>query len=162
MKHLIIAIAAAILLSACNAFDYTAQLIFDVSDEIKTRAILNRTGESGPDVTWEDGDFVSLKIEVNRGGENGNPPKNFDTVDGKIVYENGSWVTYVARGSSFSKTEQITVSSPTMDCYVMMRFTLINGDRDTNPDHFEVVWEEYIPFSEGPHSILVQLPSFMH
>ena len=85
-----------------------------------------------------------------------------DGLDGKVVYEKGSWVTYVAHGSSFSKTEQISVSSPTMDSYVLMRYTLINGDRETDPEnHFEVVWEEYRPFSEGKQSVLVQLPSSM-
>jgi hypothetical protein len=49
-----------------------------------------------------------------------------------------------------------------MDSYVLMRYTLINGDRETDPEnHFEVVWEEYRPFSEGKQSVLVQLPSSM-
>ena len=162
LRCIIFAIAVAILLPACNAFKYSAQLKFDVSDMIQTKATLNNHGETGPDITWEEGDLVTLKVEVNQGGDNGVPPKNYDTVDGKIVYENGAWVTYVARGSSFSKTEQITVTSPTLDCYVMMRYFLSNGDRETDPEHhFEVVWEEYRPFSEGRQSILVQLPSFM-
>ena len=112
LRCIIFAIAVAILLPACNAFKYSAQLKFDVSDMIQTKATLNNHGETGPDITWEEGDLVTLKVEVNQGGDNGVPPKNYDTVDGKIVYENGAWVTYVARGSSFSKTEQITVTSP--------------------------------------------------
>ena len=79
-----------------------------------------------------------------------------------LLAKSRGWVTYVAHGSSFSKTEQISVSSPTMDSYVLMRYTLINGDRETDPEnHFEVVWEEYRPFSEGKQSVLVQLPSSM-
>ena len=163
LRCIIIAIAVAIMLPACNAFKYSAQYKFNVSDEIQTRAILNGHPETGPDITWEDGDFVTFRVEVNQSGDHGfNPPKNYDAVDGKVVYEKGSWVTYVAHGSSFSKTEQNSVSSPTMDSYVLMRYTLINGDRETDPEnHFEVVWEEYRPFSEGKQSVLVQLPSSM-
>ena len=163
MRKIMLAIVVTVLLPSCNAFKYSAQYKFNVSDEIQTKATLNSHDETGPDITWEEGDFVTLRVEVYQSGDHGfNPPKNYDTVDGKIVYENGSWVTYVARGSSFSKTEQITVSSPTMDSSVLMRYTLINGDRETDPEHhFEVVWEEYRPFSEGKQSVLVQLPSSM-
>ena len=161
MKHLtILALAAyALLFASCGKFGLSAQYKFDVSEEYGTRAILNghARDETGPDITWEEGDIIYFNVVVFKGElwERG----ILDKEEGKLVYENGSWVTYRAHGSSFSKVDCISVHASTLDCSVRMRFLCQNGDlRHADPNYFLAVWVRTIPFAEGLQTVLIELP----
>ena len=96
-------------------------------------------------------------------GEN----RTLDKEEGKLVYESGSWVTYRAHGSSFSKVDHISVHASTLDCSVRMRFFCQNGDmkqamRYGDPNYFVAEWVRTIPFEEGPQTVLVALPFGNH
>ena len=146
--------ACAMMFTSCSKFGYSAQYKYDVSDEYGTRAILNGHDESGPDITWEEGDLIEFKVEVIRGEH-----RTLDREEGKLVYENGSWTTYRAHGSSFSKVDRISVHASTLDCMVRMRFFCLNGDfRNGDPNAFSATWVSTIQFSEGIQTVLVSLP----
>lgn len=155
-----LAIIVGLVATACNknglSHEYTAKYKFEVSDEIGTKGILNSPGS----ITWEEGDKIYLYIQVYDEsdwalyvmGE-----KTMDTIEGSIVYENGSWTTYVAENSSLVKTDRITVTSPSLDCTVSMRFSYTNRTA-VDPDHFISSWVRTIPFAQGRQSIEVKLP----
>ena len=154
-KLLILALAtSAMLLISCDKFGYSAQYKYDVSDEYGTRAILNGHDETGPDITWEEGDIIEFEVQVFK--------EEYLTLakeEGKLVYENGSWVTYKVYGSSFSKVDCISVHASTLDCSVRMRFSCQNGDlRHPDSNSFVCTWVRTIPFAEGLQTVLVKLP----
>ncbi|MBR5397306.1 MAG: hypothetical protein IK145_05590 [Bacteroidales bacterium] len=156
-RKLLLSLPAAmvLLMGACNKLEYNAQFKFDVSDEFETRAILNGHSESGADITWEEGDEIIMSIEIYQDGMRW--PLN--TVDGKLVYEEGKWKTYKAKGSSFVEKESISVSSPFLNSKVRIRFQCNNGDiRNPDANTFSSEWVRTIPFTEGLQSILVTLP----
>ena len=155
--HLYLSIAAVmvLLLGACNKLGYNAQLKFEVSDELETKAILNGHSETGADITWEDGDVIILGIEIYQ--DEMRMPLN--TVDGKLVYQDGKWRTFEAKGSSFVEKESISVSSPFLGSKVRIRFLCNNGDiRKPDANTFAAEWVRVIPFSEGIQTIRVTLP----
>ncbi|MCR5017487.1 MAG: hypothetical protein K6A64_01665 [Bacteroidales bacterium] len=155
--HLYLSIAAVmvLLLGACNKLGYNAQLKFEVSDELETKAILNGHSETGADITWEDGDVIILGIEIYQ--DEMRMPLN--TVDGKLVYQDGKWRTFEAKGSSFVEKESISVSSPFLGSKVRIRFLCNNGDiRKPDANTFAAEWVRVIPFSEGIQTIQVTLP----
>ena len=155
--HLYLSIAAVmvLLLGACNKLGYNAQLKFEVSDELETKAILNGHSETGADITWEDGDVIILGIEIYQ--DEMRMPLN--TVDGKLVYQDGKWRTFEAKGSSFVEKESISVSSPFLGSKVRIRFLCNNGDiRKPDANTFTAEWVRVIPFSEGIQTIQVTLP----
>ena len=155
--HLYLSIAAVmvLLLGACNKLGYNAQLKFEVSDELETKAILNGHSETGADITWEDGDVIILGIEIYQ--DEMRMPLN--TVDGKLVYQDGKWRTFEAKGSSFVEKESISVSSPFLGSKVRIRFLCNNGDiRKPDANTFAAEWVRVIPFSEGLQTIQVTLP----
>ena len=147
-------------LAACGKFGFSAQYKYDVSEDYGTRAILNGHAhdETGPDITWEEGDVIEFKVQVIK-GEN----RTLDKEEGKLVYESGSWVTYRAHGSSFSEVDHISVHASTLDCSVRMRFFCQNGDlRHADPSYFVSEWVRTIPFEEGLQTVLVALPFGNH
>ena len=153
--------ACSLLFAACGKFGFSAQYKYDVSEEYGTRATLNGHNEFGPDITWEEGDIIYFNVVVFKGElwERG----ILDKEEGKLVYENGSWVTYRAHGSSFSKVDCISVHASTLDCSVRMRFFCQNGDmkqamRYGDPNYFVAEWVRTIPFAEGQQTVLVTLP----
>ena len=155
--HLYLSIAAVmvLLLGACNKLGYNAQLRFEVSDELETKAILNGHSESGADIIWEEGDVIILGIEIYQ--DEMRMPLN--TVDGKLVYQDGKWKTFEAKGSSFVEKESISVSSPFLGSKVRIRFLCNNGDiRKPDANTFTAEWVRVIPFSEGLQTIQVTLP----
>ena len=155
--HLYLSIAAVmvLLLGACNKLGYNAQLKFEVSDELETKAILNGHSETGADITWEDGDVIILGIEIYQ--DEMRMPLN--TVDGKLVYQDGKWRTFEAKGSSFVEKESISISSPFLGSKVRIRFLYNNGDiRKPDANTFAAEWVRVIPFSEGLQTIQVTLP----
>lgn len=132
--------------TACDKDAYSSQLGFEVSD-VSTRAIWNQGGVIS--FTWEEGDLIELKVEVVQDkGKTGK--KTTDQVEGKLVYENGAWVTYEAEGSSFSKVDFIPVSSSSLDCKVKTTFSFRSG--------FSADWTQTVPFTEGRQTILVMFP----
>lgn len=158
MKNLtILALAAyALLFASCGKFGLSAQYKFDVSEEYGTRAILNghARDETGPDITWEEGDIIEFEVQVFKGEY-----RTLDKEEGKLVYENGSWVTYRAHGSSFSEVDHISVHASTLDCSVRMRFLCQNGDlRHADSNYFLAEWVRTIPFAEGLQTVLIELP----
>lgn len=162
MKWLtILALAAsALLFASCGKFGFSAQYRYDVLEEYGTRAILNDHAhdETGPDITWEEGDIIEFQVQVIKGEH-----RTLDREEGKLVYENGSWATYRAHGSSFSKVDRISVHASTLDCSVRMRFFCQNGDlRYADPSYFVAEWVRTIPFEEGPQTVLVALPFGNH
>lgn len=153
-------VACAVLFAACGKFGFSAQYRYDVSEEYGTRAILNSHAhdETGPDITWEEGDIIEFQVQVIKGEK-----RTLDKEEGKLVYESGSWVTYRAHGSSFSKVDHISVHASTLDCSVRMRFFCQNGDmkqamRYGDPNYFVAEWVRTIPFAEGQQTVLVTLP----
>ena len=155
--HLYLSIAAVMVLlfGACNKLGYNAQLKFEVSDELETKAILNGHSETGADITWEEGDVIILGIEIYQ--DEMRMPLN--TVDGKLVYQDGKWRTFEAKGSSFVEKESISVSSPFLGSKVRIRFLCNNGDiRKPDANTFTAEWVRVIPFSEGLQTIQVTLP----
>ena len=152
--------ACALLFASCGKFGLSAQYIFDVSEEYGTRAILNGHAhdETGPDITWEERDIIEFEVQVFKGEY-----RTLDKEEGKLVYENGSWVTYRAHGSSFSKVDRISVHSSSRDCSVRMRFFCQNGDlRHADSNYFLAEWVRTIPFEEGLQTVLVALPFGNH
>ena len=150
-------IATSLMLTACNKGAFSSQLRFLVSNEYGTRAVLNGIGESGLNIAWEEGDFIEYNLEVYLGSIEGlllDTKKALDKVEGRIVYENGSWITYEARGSSFKQVDYISIRSSKLECVVRSRFHYKNP----RPDPFVCVWEQRIPFSEGEQTVLVKLP----
>ena len=155
--HLYLSLAAAmvLLLGACNKLGYNAQLKFEVSDELETKAILNGHSETGADITWEEGDVIILGIEIYQ--DEMRMPLN--TVDGKLVFQDGKWKTFEAKGSSFVEKESISVSSPFLGSKVRIRFLCNNGNiRKPDANTFTAEWVRVIPFSEGLQTIQVTLP----
>lgn len=155
--HLYLSLAAAMVLlfGACNKLGYNAQLKFEVSDELETKAILNGHSETGADITWEEGDVIILGIEIYQ--DEMRMPLN--TVDGKLVFQDGKWKTFEAKGSSFVEKESISVSSPFLGSKVRIRFLCNNGDiRKPDANTFTAEWVRVIPFSEGIQTIQVTLP----
>lgn len=162
-KVLLLTIAAAsIILTSCGKLGFTAQLKFDVSDKCTTKAILNGHTDSGLDITWEEGDEIAFDIEIYQGSETSRNPISrlpLSTTDGKLVYQDGIWKIYVASGSSFVETESLSVSSPVLDSRVRISFLCTNGDvNKPDPNTFVSAWVQVIRFSEGPQTVLVQLP----
>lgn len=173
-KIILLAIATILLLPACNKIgeqdskeysgEFISQLVFEVSDKVETRGILNLNKENGIwNVTWEDGDLITFKVEVLQEfpGQTGGLINRtlLDKVEGKVVYENDTWTTYIYEESNFKETEQISISSPSLDyCYVWTTFDFFNGEKRTDPDHFECTWHQIFPFKEGQQSVLIQLP----
>lgn len=148
MKTKLVAAAIMVLLlNGCNKTEYNAHLRFDVSDEFETKAIINGLTESGIDIIWEEGDEISLDVNTYMD----EMPKPLNTVEGKLVYQDGKWKTYQAKGSSFVEKESISISSPFLNSKVRIRFSCIN-------DTFVAAWVRTIPFSEGVQTILVTLP----
>lgn len=164
MKKLFIwgIIAFSLLLTACNKGAFSSQLQFSVSDELETKAILNGADESGLDITWEEGDQIEYSVEVYRNLSQEQGPdlrKAIDKVEGKLVYENGYWVTYEANGSSYKQVDFIFVRSSTLESVIRSRFQCQNGDlRQPTPDTFTAEWVQTVPFAEGQQTILVRLP----
>ena len=159
-RWLFLAIATCMLvLSACSKNRFSAQYKYDVSDSIETKAFLGSPMESGINIIWEDGDLIAFKVEIYRDIVTAKMmiTKIVERVEGKLVYENGSWITYRANGSSFSKVDHISISSPTLNCKVGMRFSCTIIDRE-NGDSNHIVWDSIRPFSEGLQSILVTPP----
>lgn len=153
--YLSLAAAMALLFGACNKLGYNAQLKFEVSDELETKAILNGHSETGADITWEEGDVIILGIEIYQ--DEMRMPLN--TVDGKLVFQDGKWKTFEAKGSSFVEKESISVSSPFLGSKVRIRFLCNNGDiRKPDANTFTAEWVRVIPFSEGLQTIQVTLP----
>ena len=155
--HLFLSLAASVtlMLSGCNKLGYNAQFMFDVSDEFETKAILNGHSESGANILWEEGDVIILGIEIYQ--DEIRMPLN--TVDGKIVYQDGIWKTFEAKGSSYVEKESISVSSPFLNSKVRIRFLCNNGDiRKPDANTFAAEWVRVIPFSEGLKTIQVTLP----
>ena len=146
--------ACTVLFSSCDKFGYSAQYKYDVSDEYgTTRAILHGHDDSGPDITWEEGDMIEFTVKVMK------DERTLNKEEGKLVYENGSWVTYKAYGSSFTKVDHISVHASTLDCSVRIRFSCTNGDIKTaDPNCFTSTWVRTVPFEEGLQTILVTLP----
>lgn len=152
MKRLVYLSVAvcALILTACHKNSYSSQVRFNVSDGIETKAILD-AGTSI--VTWEEGDVIEYRLEVVQGKDGNN-----EKVDGKLVYEQGSWATYVAQGSSFSKVEGIPVNSSSLESEIKMSFTCENGDSSSgNPNYFLTHWVQTVPFTEGRQTVLVKL-----
>ena len=140
------------MITACNKGVFSAQLKYEVSNGTETRAILNGIDQSGIDVTWEEGDMIVLKVEVTKGES-----EIMDSVEGKLVYENGSWATYVVQGTSISKVDCISVSSSTLDCKVVTHFSCQNGvPMVADPNYFSATWIQTIPFAEGQQTVLVK------
>lgn len=82
-----------------------------------------------------------------------------NTVDGKLVFQDGKWKTFEAKGSSFVEKESISVSSPFLGSKVRIRFLCNNGDiRKPDANTFTAEWVRVIPFSEGIQTIQVTLP----
>lgn len=163
MKKLILLAlaAAAMMLTSCNKGLFSSQIKFDVSDTAGTKAVLNGVGESGMiNVTWEEGDFFQFDVEVYP--ENALPyTLPWNKVEGKLVYEDGSWVIYEAHGSSFTKEDYISVGAPSLNCIVRASFLCTNGDlRTGDPNCFTCSWVQTVPFAEGPQTIQVKLPDF--
>ncbi len=157
MKKTILLAAAALLLilTSCDKWGYTAQYSFNVSDKLETKAILNSADESGIDITWEEGDEISVSVEVYAD----KVMMPISTASGKLVYENGDWTTYVAKGRSYTKAEYISVNSTTLNCKVRMRYLCLNGDlAHGDPNAFDAEWVRTYPFAEGAQSILITLP----
>ena len=138
--------AFSLMLTACNKDTYFSQLGFEVSD-VSTRAIWNQGDVVS--FTWEEGDLIELKVEVVQ-DKGKTEKKTMDQVEGKLVYENGAWVTYEAEGSSFSKVDFIPVSSSTLDCKVKTTFSFESG--------FSAHWTHTVPFTEGRQTVLVMFP----
>lgn len=164
MKKLIILGIATIslMLTACNKGAFSSQLLFSVSDELETRAILNGADESGLDITWEEGDQIEYSVEVYRNlslEQGADLRKALDKVEGKLVYKGGYWVTYEANGSSYKQVDYISVRSSTLESVIRSRFQCQNGDmRQPTPDTFTAEWVQTVPFAEGQQTILVRLP----
>ena len=147
--------AATVFLSSCNKHEYNARLKFDVSNELETKAILISHSESGADIIWEEGDEITFGIEIFKD----DIMKPLNSMDGKLVYQEGKWKTYEAKGPSFVEQESITVSSQFPDSKVRIRFRFINGDiRNPDANTFITEWVRVIPFSEGHQTVLVTLP----
>ena len=138
--------AFSLMLTACNKNAFSSQLGFEVSS-VSTRAIWNQGGDIS--FTWEEGDLIALKVEVVPDmGKTGK--KMTDQVEGKLVYEKGKWVTYMAEGSFFSNVEFIPVRSSTLDCKVKTTFSFRSG--------ISADWTQTVPFTEGRQTILVMFP----
>ena len=148
-------IAAMGLLNACSKLAYNTQLRFEVSNELETKATLVDHSESGADIIWEEGDVITMEIDIYQ--DVTKSPLN--SVNGMILYQDGKWKTYEAKGSSLVEQESISVSSDFPDSKVRINFKCVNGDT-TNPDEntFIAHWVRVIPFTEGPQTILVTLP----
>lgn len=192
--------AAIIMLSACernadpvdpmlNLFTEVpggcyAHYRFEISDKIETRSIVK-----GNSIIWEEGDMIHFQLRVisiawselqalaqNRGGFIGGviPCTDYGTVEGKFVYENGSWATYLYSGdinireraagvaqddSSFSKTEEVTLVSPDDGgyCAVEAQFIYSYGEL-TDRNHYQIDAGMMLPFTEGTQTIVVHLP----
>ena len=162
MKKMIMLGMTAILLilTACNKGAFSSQLKFSVSNEFGTRAVLNGTDESGLDIVWEEGDLIEYTVEVYRYSSQDpgvNLKKISDKMEGYLAYENGSWVTYEARGSSFTQVDHISVRSSSLENTVRSRFHCENGNYPS-PDCFVAEWVQTIPFAEGEQTMLVKLP----
>lgn len=154
MKTLFYLSVAALLLmiSTCSKSVFSAQIKYEISNGTDTKAILNGIDPSGFNVIWEEGDMIVLKVEVIKGDS-----ETLDSVGGKLVCENGSWVTYVAHGNSFSRVDCISVSSSTLDCKVKTRFSCQNGNLQVaDPNSFSAAWTQTIPFAEGQQTVLVK------
>ena len=189
--------AAIIMLSACertadpvdpmlNLFtevtgESQANFRFVISDRIGTRSIVR-----GKNITWEEGDFISFRLRVisiawstlqefakSPGGLL--PVADYGVIEGKFVYESGSWVTYLYSGdteigfreraagvvkdnSSFYKTEEVTVDSPGDGyCAVEAKYIYTSGEL-SDPNCYQLEWNQTLPFDEGTQTVTVQLP----
>lgn len=145
----------------------SANYRFEISDRIETRSIVK-----GKDITWEEGDSIRFWLRVisiswstlnafaqHPGGML--PCADHGTIEGKFVYENNSWVTYLYNqdDSSFSKTEEVTVVSPDDGgyCAVEAKFIYSYGEL-SDPNHYSISSNQTLPFTEGTQTIVVQLP----
>ncbi len=154
MKKVFLIISALLAVSACNKTEeglvedpvYVCHLRLDVQD-METKAIYHLNDHT---MTWEEGDVISLSIlgidpdfhDVFIPAEN----KMFN-IKGKLINENGSWITYINEGGEFVKRETVELRTTCKNTRVDVDFNFSYMNSENG--HGESRWHRGFDFQEG-------------
>lgn len=159
MKKLLIIIFTCLAMVSCdnNGGKYLAVYQFNVENSSnETRATYDPSENI---ISWEEGNEIEFEIKLYNyefteevAAPGGSVKKWAKEKNGKLVYTDSTWKTYVKKGDSFKEVEEIELSSNDSNGYVTFRYFF------SEPMNITVVWFRTIAFKEGIQKVSVQVP----
>ena len=124
----------AFFLAACNKFGadrdkvFSTRLRINVEEYPETRVIRDKSKDLPYGITWEDGDVFSFRLEALvpeeelRGGLLTDEDILFQAI-GKLIREDGEWITYLKEGNDYKKCEVVQIDSLREGSLLFVKFT---------------------------------------